>query len=129
MARVLGLGGVFFKSADPKALADWYASHLGMTIEGGFAGLLRHEQLPPGAYSVWGAFQESTDYFDPGKQSYMINLIVDDLEGALEQVVAGGATRVGDIDESEFGRFGWFIDPAGNKVELWVPPVGMDEEQ
>ena len=77
--------------------------------------------MPPEAYTVWGPFKDSTSYFEPSEKEFMINLIVDDLEGALAQAKEGGATIVGEIEEYEFGRFGWFVDPEGTKVELWVP--------
>ena len=69
-----------------------------------------------------GPFKHDTDYFDPSDKSYMFNIIVDDLEGALAQVKEGGATIVGEIEKYDYGSFGWFLDPEGNKVELWVPP-------
>ena len=77
--------------------------------------------LPAGAFTVWGPFKKDTNYFDPSDRSHMVNLIVDDLDGAVKQVAEGGATVVGDTEEYEFGRFGWFIDPEGTKIELWEP--------
>ena len=122
MAKALGIGGVFFKSQDPKHLAAWYGTWLGLEIDPSFGGTSFHpSQLPDKAYTVWSPFKESTTYFDPSTNPFMINLIVDDLSGALSQVKKGGATLVGDPEESEYGAFGWFIDPEGNKVELWQP--------
>lgn len=122
MARVLGVGGVFFRSHDPKALGDWYQKWLGVPVEpwGGVA--FKPDSLPAGGYTVWGPFPKDTEYFDPPAREFMFNLMVDDLDGALVQVREGGAEIVGRVEESEFGRFGWFIDPDGNKVELWQPP-------
>jgi predicted enzyme related to lactoylglutathione lyase len=77
--------------------------------------------LPADGFVVWSAFQADTKYFDPAKKQYMFNLIVDDLDGALQQVQAGGAELVGDVEAYDFGRFGWFMDPDSNKVELWEP--------
>ena len=125
MAKIVGLGGVFFKSTDPVALARWYHAHLGMPIDidnPTYGASFKSADIPPGGYQVWSPFKESTEYLDPSTKTFMFNLMVDDLDGALEQVAAGGATLVDDVDESEFGRFGWFIDPEGNKVELWEPP-------
>ena len=73
--------------------------------------------------SVWAPFEKDTTYFGDSGQSYMINLMVDDLPGALAQVGQGGAEVMDKTEESEFGHFGWFIDPEGNKVELWQPPA------
>lgn len=119
MAKVIGLGGVFFKSPNPEALALWYKTHLGLPIEhwGGCA--FRASELPKGSYAVWSPFDESSDYFYPSKHDFMFNLVVDDLEAILNQAAAGGATIVPQREDTEFGLFGWFIDPDGNKVELW----------
>ena len=123
MAKALGIGGVFFKSRDPKALTAWYVEHLGFEPEPNHSVSFRPATLPPGGFSVWGPFKETTEYFSPSEKPYMFNLIVDDLEDALAQVKAGGAEVMEEIEEGEYGRFGWFIDPEGNKVELWVPPA------
>lgn len=127
MARALGIGGVFFKCRDRLALADWYAKHLRMAPNemGGIA--FDPGELPAGAYSVWGPFDASTEYFAPSRKEYMINLIVNDLEGALAQVAEGGAEVVGGIEEYDYGRFGWFMDPEGNKIELWEPVSDVPE--
>lgn len=122
MAKALGIGGVFFKCRDRHRLSQWYARHLGLAIneEGGVE--FSRLEIPPGAFSVWGPFDENSHYFDPSKKPFMINLIVDDLVRALEQVEAGGAEIVGEIEDYAYGSFGWFIDPEGNKIELWQPP-------
>lgn len=122
MAKALGVGGIFFKCQDPHKLADWYDKWLGVPMEPNHTGCFRPETLPVGAITAWGPFKSTTKYFDPSTKDFMFNLIVDDLEGALAQVVEGGAEVVGEIEEGEYGRFGWFMDPEGNKVELWVPP-------
>ena len=77
--------------------------------------------MPPGAYTVWAPFKDSTAYFEPSEKEFMINLIVDDVAEALQQVKQAGGTITGDIESLEYGVFGWFIDPDGNKVELWAP--------
>lgn len=125
MARALGIGGVFFKARDPKALADWYASRLGIELDEHFCGTcFRPASLPEGAYTVWSPFPAATDYFQPSEQPFMFNLIVDDLDGALAQVEQGGGVLAGEPQADQLGRFGWFVDPEGNKVELWQPPAG-----
>jgi predicted enzyme related to lactoylglutathione lyase len=123
MAKVVGLGGVFFKAVDPEKLGQWYLQWLDLPVEHPYGASLKHEHLPAAGYSVWSPFKMDTTYFAPSDQTFMINLIVDDLDGCLARVREGGAEVMGDIEESEFGRFGWFCDPEGNKVELWQPPV------
>ena len=122
MAHVLGIGGIFFKSSDPKGLGEWYRKWLGFPVEHPWGAAFSPADLPPGSMGVWNPFDASTSYFEPSNRDFMVNLIVDDLDGALAQVTEGGATRVGEVEESEFGRFGWFVDPEDNKVELWQPP-------
>src|SRR5215216_5412771 len=121
MAKILGIGGVFFKSPDPKRLYDWYAKWLGMEFEGGWGTGYYPKDMPAKGYTVWSAFDSNTDYFAPSEKEFMFNLIVDNLEGALKQVKEGGAQIVGNIEKLEYGSFAWFIDPDGNKVELWEP--------
>ena len=123
MAKVIGLGGIFFKSADPVTLATWYKTHLQVPIENWGGAAFYHTDKATLGYHVWTPFAHSTDYFAPSDKSFMFNFIVDDLAQALMQVEQGGGQLVGDIEDSEFGRFGWFIDPDGNKVELWQPSV------
>ena len=120
MAKVLGVGGVFFKSPDPKRLYGWYAKWLGMEL-GDWGTMYVPKDYPPNSQTVWSAFPADTQYFDPGDKSYMFNLIVDNVEEALQQVKEGGAEVIGNIEKMEYGSFGWFMDPDGNKVELWEP--------
>lgn len=124
MAKVVGLGGVFFKARDPQALGRWYADHLGVPVQHPYGAVLAPSAIPAGGYQVWTPFAADTAYFRPSRRSYMINLMVDDLDGALAQVAAGGARVLPAREDCEYGRFGWFIDPEGNKVELWQPPAG-----
>lgn len=122
MAKVIGLGGIFFKSRDPKALGAWYRTWLELPV-GPYGATLKPEAMPPGGWQTWSAFPADTDYFAPSESPLMINLVVDDLDGCLERVAAGGATVLPRRDDGEYGRFGWFLDPDGNKVELWQPPA------
>ena len=125
MAKVLGIGGIFFKSPDPEKLCQWYSQWLGLPIEteSGMSFVPFHpNSMPSKGYTVWSAFSSTTCYFAPSDKEFMFNLVVDNLDEALKQVTAGGAQAVGDIEKSEYGRFGWFMDPDGNKVELWQPP-------
>lgn len=123
MAQVTGIGGVFFRADDPEALGQWYRKWLGMPVKHPYGASLPHDGLSGEGVSVWAPFERETTYFGDSDQSFMINLIVDDLDGALAQVREGGAEVVPPTEESEFGRFGWFVDPQGNRVELWQPPT------
>jgi predicted enzyme related to lactoylglutathione lyase len=119
MAKVTGLGGAFLRANDPKALYAWYQEHLGVSSEGGFIMFPHEEQR---AYSLVTFFKKTSDYF-PLAQPAMLNLQVDDLNGVLEKLRAAGASVDPKVDDSEYGKFGWFADPEGNRVELWEPPV------
>jgi len=121
-AKVLGVGGVFFKAKDPEALGQWYQKHLGIPIDPSWGGAaFTPDQMPDHGATIWVPFKANTDYFDPANQTHMINLVVDDLHKALTQVKEGGAELVGDTQNFDYGFFGWFLDPEGNKVELWEP--------
>jgi len=120
MAKVLGVGGIFFKSPDPKRLYDWYARWLGMEFEE-WGTAYYPRTMPANGQTVWSAFPATTNYFEPVTKDFMFNLVVDDLEAALKQVREGGAKIIGNVEKLEYGLFGWFVDPDGNKVELWEP--------
>ena len=124
MAKVLGVGGVFFTSPDPQRLYAWYARWLGVDVSAQPGVLFLPGAMPEGGGTVWSIFPETTDYFAPSKRPFMFNLVVDDLEGALRQVREGGAEVVDTIERFDYGSFGWFLDPDGNKVELWQPATG-----
>ncbi|MEW7006876.1 VOC family protein [Lentilitoribacter sp. EG35] len=122
MAKVLGVGGVFFKANDPAALCKWYSEHLNFELDTGYDGAsFKPNDMPSGSLTVWSPFKRDTQYFEPSKNDFMFNLIVDDLKEALVQVQAGGAQLNGEPEHFDYGSFGWFSDPEGNKVELWEP--------
>jgi predicted enzyme related to lactoylglutathione lyase len=123
MGKVLGIGGLFFKSDNPQALADWYAQHVGFAIAEFGGSTFAASGLPQGAYSVWSPFKADTTYFAPSPKAFMLNLIVDNVEEVMARAVAGGAQQAGGIERYEYGIFGWFVDPEGNKIELWQPPA------
>ena len=120
MAGVVGIGGVFFKAADPAAVLGWYRTVLGLeTTEWGAM------LTPTGSGTQQLAVHAAdTDYYDPSGQPFMINLMVDDLDGVLARAAAAGAEPLGRQDDEAYGRFAWLIDPAGVKVELWQPAAG-----
>ena len=117
MAKVLGIGGVFFKAVDPKALGEWYARVLGLDVSD-WGGAM----FPPAdrGHTVWAPFKADSTYFDPSPHAFMINLIVDELDGVLARAKAEGVEPLG-RHEDDNGRFAWVLDPAGVKVELWEP--------
>ena len=123
MTKVLGVGGIFFKSSDPKRLYEWYAKWLGMEFED-WGTAYYPNTMPANGQTVWSAFPSSTKYFEPSAKDYMFNLVVDHVAEALEQVKTGGAEIIGEVEKLEYGLFGWFVDPDGNKVELWEPTKG-----
>jgi predicted enzyme related to lactoylglutathione lyase len=126
MERVIGLGGPFIKSKDPKTLAAWYEKHLGIDFKGG-AYTVWPFSYPDGSdrpgYNILSFFKEDSDYFKPGKGQVMINFIVKDLFRLLELLKEEGVELVGEPMDEEYGKFGWVMDPEGNKIELWEPPA------
>lgn len=122
MAKVIGFGGIFFKSGDPSALGAWYAKHLGLNVEH-WGGVRFDEDEDRAGYVLWSPFDSATDYFAPSAQPYMVNFRVDDLDALLEQLRVAGVTVDERIEESELGRFGWVMDPEGTRIELWQPPA------
>lgn len=128
MRRVTGIGGIFFKSSDPKVLGEWYQRHLGIAVEewGGCAFRWKSESNPDGAgTTVWSPFADNTQYFAPSQSSFMINYRVEDLHAVLAALRAEGCDVDSKVEESEYGKFGWVMDPEGNRIELWQPPAGQ----
>jgi predicted enzyme related to lactoylglutathione lyase len=128
MKRVTGIGGIFFKARDPEALRAWYQRHLGIPVEswGGTAFRWNAPENPTGVgTTVWSIFKESTEYLAPSKSSFMINYRVADVRALVAVLREEGCAVDEKIDESEYGIFGWVVDPEGNKVELWQPPAGQ----
>jgi predicted enzyme related to lactoylglutathione lyase len=123
MARVTGIGGIFFRAHDPKALAAWYAKHLGIHLEDwGGARLLWSDEVPAGTgATAWNPFPQDTKYFGASGQAYMINYRVDDLDAMLAQLAADGVVKTPHREDSPYGRFAWITDPEGNRLELWQP--------
>ena len=127
MARVSGLGGIFFKAKDPDTLRNWYREHLQLPVEdwGGMTFRWREREAPEREGSTaWSLFPSNSKYFDPSTAPFMINYRVRDLARVLAELRAEGCQVDDKIDESEFGKFGWVMDPEGNRIELWEPPAG-----
>jgi catechol 2,3-dioxygenase-like lactoylglutathione lyase family enzyme len=119
MAKVTGVGGVFFKSDDPAALRKWYHEHLGIDVQDWGAVFLWKRDRPHIAYTVWSPFPADTTYFEPSGKPFMINLRVDDLQGLLARLRASGARVLDRFEKGENGDFGYVLDPEGNLLELW----------
>ena len=122
MAKVIGLGGIFFKSSDPAALAAWYGRHLGIELEE-WGGARFRDYAAPAGYAVWAPFPADTGYFGASGQPYMVNFRGDDLAGLLERLRAGGVAVEKHTEQNEYGAFGWITDPEGTRIELWQPPA------
>ena len=128
MERVTGIGGIFFKARDPKALQAWYQRHLGIDVQewGGTAFLWADGAgNPTPGTTVWSIGASSGDPFAPSRSTFMVNYRVDDLAALLQALREEGCNVLEKTDDSEFGKFGWVLDPEGNKVELWQPPEGQ----
>ena len=117
MEQVLGIGGFFFRSDDPKALATWYETNLGICVYPATDDFW----VQQGGPTVLAPFARDTAYFGRPDQQSMVNFRVRDLDAMLAQLRAGGADVSVEIHESEYGRFGWAVDPEGNRFELWQP--------
>lgn len=120
MAKAIGLGGVFFKSNDAKQLSNWYKAALGIDMQE-FGGRFFINAMPKDGYSAFAVFAGDSDYFGQRDQQFMINFVVDDLFATLLRVQRAGGKLIGKPEEYDYGKFGWFSDPDGNKVELWQP--------
>jgi predicted enzyme related to lactoylglutathione lyase len=122
MKRVTGIGGIFFKAKDAPALQAWYKRHLGVDVQdwGGAS-----FDWSGAGTTVWAINTADSKQFAPSNASFMVNYRVADLRGLVKALKEEGCQVLEKIDESDFGKFGWVIDPEGNKVELWEPPAGQ----
>lgn len=124
MAKITGVGGVFFKSkGDSNTLAQWYREHLGMTLSDFGGAILRwpDDKAEDGGLTVWHVASKDSKWFSPSGSSFMINYRVDDLDALLEQLRASGVHIVSGPESHENGKFAWIMDPDDNKIELWEP--------
>jgi predicted enzyme related to lactoylglutathione lyase len=128
MKRVTGIGGIFFQARDPVALRAWYKRHLGIKVQewGGAAfSWTDGAGNPAKGTTIWSIADAGSDYFAPGTLTFMINYRVEDLAALLQVLREEGCKVMDKTDESEYGKFGWIVDPEGNKIELWQPPQGQ----
>jgi len=122
--RVTGIGGIFFKAKDPKALVRWYRRHLGIHIEGTVAVFAWGAGKDPQrkGHTIWSVFPSGSTYLGEGDARFMINYRVKDLGAFLEALRKAGVRVDPQMEDSPYGRFGWITDPEGNRIELWEPP-------
>lgn len=128
MRRVTGIGGIFFKAKNPAALGAWYKKHLGLDVQdwgGAVFTWADDDGNPTKGTTIWSVGSVDGDQFAPSNASFMINYRVADLAALLRTLREEGCNVLERTDDSEYGKFGWVIDPEGNKVELWQPPKGQ----
>ncbi|RKS55752.1 putative enzyme related to lactoylglutathione lyase [Gillisia mitskevichiae] len=119
--RVTGIGGVFFKTKDPKAVKDWYRDHLGLNTDQWGSTFWWKNKEGEDCSTQWSPFKEDTGYFEPSKKEFMMNFRVENLDELLETLKAEGVQVLGKTESVEEGKFGWIMDLEGNKIELWEP--------
>jgi predicted enzyme related to lactoylglutathione lyase len=120
MKRVIGIGGIFFKAKDPKALAEWYAKHLGIDFGGKTYADFEFQEREKG-WTTFSFFKQDTQYFDPSAKEFMLNLRVENLDELLKTLRGEGVHVFDESEDGDYGKFGWILDPEGNKIELWQP--------
>jgi predicted enzyme related to lactoylglutathione lyase len=128
MKRVTGIGGIFFQAKDPVALRAWYKTHLGIDVQDWGGTAFVWEDAAGNAMkgtTIWSIGAASGDPLAPGRPTFTINYRVADLAYLLQALRDEGCNVLEKMDDSEYGKFGWVIDPEGNKVELWQPPAGQ----
>ncbi len=119
--RVTGIGGLFFKTKDPKQTKDWYKKHLGFNTDDWGCTFWWKDKEGNDASTQWSPFKADTDYFHPSEKPFMFNYRVENLVELLEELKKEGVTVVGEMQEFDYGKFGWILDNEGNKIELWEP--------
>ncbi len=132
MARVTGVGGIFFKTrGDRAALAAWYQKHLGMKLEDWGGAILRwpEDRTVDGGMTVWHVADSDTRWFSPSDSAFMVNYRVDDLDELVAQLKQGGVELVSGPQSDDTGKFAWIMDPDGNKVELWEPLARAEKNE
>ena len=132
MAKVTGIGGVFFLSKGKgKDLAQWYEKHLGMHLEDFGAAILQWENdtAEDKGMTVWNVADSDSQWFGPSTSSFMINYRVDDMQGMIEQLTDAGIEIIQGPEYHENGVFAWIMDPEGNKIELWEPKLWDDKNK
>jgi len=119
--RVTGLGGFFFKTENPGAIKEWYGKHLGLPVDDYGCTFWWKDKEGNDCSTQWSPFSKDTSYFQPSEKPFMMNFRVENLVELLDTLKNEGVTVIGKIEEYEYGKFGWILDPEGNKIELWEP--------
>ena len=119
--RVTGLGGFFFKTKNPDQIKDWYKKHLGLPVDDYGCTFWWKDKKGNDCSTQWSPFKEDTKYFQPSEKQFMMNFRVKNLHELLSVLKEEGVTIVGEVEEYDYGKFGWILDPEGNKIELWEP--------
>ena len=131
MARIVGLGGVFYKTSDPAKRKEWYTKHLGLSPGQGFDGVEMRWRRPEDPnrqdMSLVSFFDADTDYLGPAGQPFMINFVVEDIEGMVEKLKSEGCNVDEKIVKESYGTFAWVTDPDGVKIEMWEPAGPMPD--
>jgi predicted enzyme related to lactoylglutathione lyase len=126
MAKVTGIGGMFFKADDPGKQYEWYAKHLGIVSAPDGSGAIfpwrQADDPKKEGMTVWSIFPRQSPYFGPGENPFMMNFRVDDLDALLEELAAAGVEIDPKRENFDYGKFAWIVDPEGNRIELWEPP-------
>lgn len=119
--RVTGLGGFFFRTKDPENIKKWYKDRLGLPVDDYGCTFWWKDTNGNDCSTQWSPFKEDTKYFNPSKKQFMMNFRVENLHELLKALKEEGVTIVGEVEEYDYGKFGWILDPEGNKIELWEP--------
>jgi len=119
--RVTGIGGLFFKTNNPSKIKKWYKKHLGLPVDEYGCTFWWKNNIGKDCSTQWSPFKENTSYFDPSKKQFMINFRVENLIELIKTLKEENVRVIGEIKEYEYGKFGWILDPEGNKIELWEP--------
>jgi predicted enzyme related to lactoylglutathione lyase len=131
MAKITGIGGVFFKTQNPKELAEWYKTNLGLELESWGGSIIKwpNDVSEDKGLTVWSVAPSDTKWFEPSASSFMINYRIDNMEEMLVQLKAGSVEVIQGPEYHENGVFTWIMDPAGNKLELWEPKLWDDKNK
>ncbi|MDC1067901.1 VOC family protein [Candidatus Kapabacteria bacterium] len=125
MAKITGIGGIFFKAAQPEKLKEWYKDNLGIDVGEFGANFHWGEDDSKSGSTVWNIFDKNSNYTEPSENNFVINYRVDNLDEFLSELKMRRVMQYGDVQEYETGKFAWVLDPYGNKIELWEPSEGQ----
>jgi predicted enzyme related to lactoylglutathione lyase len=131
MAKVTGIGGVFFRSANNKELAQWYHKHLGLPLAEWGGGVLnwQDDKSEDKGLTVWHIAEKNTSWFSPSQADFMINYRIDNMDEMIAKLKKGGVDILQGPESHENGKFAWIVDPEGHKVELWEPMIWDDKNK